>query len=38
MAVRDVNARWQAGMAEFFEDGGPPDEQMSPIPEVFHLD
>jgi L-rhamnose mutarotase len=38
MAERGVNARWQAEMAGFFEDGGLPDEQMRPIPEVFHLD
>jgi L-rhamnose mutarotase len=38
MAERAVNARWQAEMAEFFEDAGPPDEQMRPIPEVFHLE
>lgn len=39
MAESDVNARWQAEMAEFFEgDGRNADEQMRPIPEVFHLD
>jgi len=40
MAATDVNARWQAEMAEFFEglDGGRADEGMRPIPEVFHLD
>jgi len=38
MAERDVNARWQAEMSGFFEGGGPPDEQMRPIPEVFHLE
>jgi L-rhamnose mutarotase len=39
MAATDVNARWQAEMAEFFEglDGGRADEGMRPIPEVFHL-
>ena len=39
MAATDINKRWQAEMAEFFE-GDPnrrPDEQMSPIPEIFHL-
>jgi L-rhamnose mutarotase len=40
MAATDVNARWQAEMAGFFEglDGGHADEGMRPIPEVFHLD
>jgi L-rhamnose mutarotase len=38
MAEREVNARWQADMAELFEDEGPPDEQMFPVPEIFHLD
>lgn len=40
MAATDVNARWQKEMAEFFEGelGRNADEQMSPIPEVFHLD
>jgi L-rhamnose mutarotase len=40
MATTDVNARWQAEMAEFFEglDGGRADDGMRPIPEVFHLD
>lgn len=39
MAATDVNKRWQAQMAEFF-DGVPgrnADEQMKPILEVFHL-
>ncbi|MBD2895522.1 L-rhamnose mutarotase [Actinomadura nitritigenes] len=39
MARTDVNARWQAEMAPFFEDlDGRPDEGMRPLPEVFHLD
>lgn len=40
MAVREVNARWQAQMGEFFEalEGKRPDEGMSPLEEVFHLD
>jgi L-rhamnose mutarotase len=40
MAVREVNARWQAQMGEFFEalEGRRPDEGMSPLEEVFHLD
>ncbi|MBU0638472.1 MAG: L-rhamnose mutarotase [Planctomycetes bacterium] len=40
MAQREVNARWQAEMAPFFEelDGKRPDEGMFPLEEVFHLD
>jgi L-rhamnose mutarotase len=40
MAATEVNKRWQTEMAEFFEGvpGRKPDEQMTPIPEVFHLD
>ena len=39
MAVRDVNARWQREMGDFFEKSDvPPDRQMMPLPEVFHLD
>ncbi|MGV0743745.1 L-rhamnose mutarotase [Mycolicibacterium sp. XJ870] len=38
MAEADVNARWQAGMAEYFVDGANPDEQMRPLFEYFHLD
>lgn len=40
MAAKEVNDRWQQEMGEFFEDpeGRPPDRQMSPLPEVFHLD
>lgn len=40
MAATDVNARWQAGMAQFFRDpdGANPDEQMQPLTEYFHLD
>jgi L-rhamnose mutarotase len=38
MAETDVNARWQATMAEFFvSDGANPDEQMQPLFEYFHL-
>jgi L-rhamnose mutarotase len=41
MAETDVNAKWQAGMAEYFvgsetESAGP-DEQMRPLSEYFHL-
>ena len=39
MAKTDVNARWQAEMAEFFTgiDGRPPDEGFTLLSEVFHL-
>ncbi|WP_413802508.1 L-rhamnose mutarotase [Streptomyces iranensis] len=39
MAATEVNARWQAEMAPFFEalDGAKPDEAMRPLTEVFHL-
>lgn len=39
MAATEVNARWQAQMAEYFEapDGERPDEAMRPLREVFHL-
>lgn len=39
MAGTDVNARWQAEMAPFFEslDDTRPDEAMRPLTEVFHL-
>ncbi|GAB3245854.1 L-rhamnose mutarotase [Nocardioides dilutus] len=40
MAATDVNARWQAEMAEFFEelDGVPPDQGFLVLEEVFHLE
>jgi len=38
MAATDVNKRWQAEMAEFFVDDGPPDESFLRIAEIFHLD
>ncbi|MBB2914617.1 L-rhamnose mutarotase [Streptosporangium becharense] len=39
MAETDVNARWQAEMAPFFESlDGRPDEGMVALEEVFHLD
>ncbi|MFI7693293.1 L-rhamnose mutarotase [Nonomuraea sp. NPDC049655] len=39
MEAAEVNARWQAEMAPFFEDlDGRPDEGMRPLDEVFHLD
>ena len=39
MAGSEVNARWQAEMAPFFEqlDGGNPDAGMAILPEIFHL-
>lgn len=39
MAATEVNARWQAEMAEFFEDlDGAPDEGFVQLAEVFHLE
>jgi L-rhamnose mutarotase len=40
MAAREVTARWQAWMRDFFEDPGgrEADKQMVPVEEVFHLD
>ena len=40
MAEREVNARWQAEMAPFFEqlEGQRPDEGLLRLEEVFHLD
>ncbi|MGA2534730.1 MAG: L-rhamnose mutarotase [Terracidiphilus sp.] len=40
MKEHPVNARWQAEMSPFFEslDGGAPDDRISPLDEVFHLD
>jgi L-rhamnose mutarotase len=39
MADTEVNGRWQAEMAEFFEslDGRRPDEAFLTLREVFHL-
>ena len=39
MEETDVNARWQAEMAEFFErpDGDRPDTGFTRLAEVFHL-
>lgn len=39
MARREVNARWQAEMAPFFEnlEGQRPDEGLLVLEEVFHL-
>jgi len=39
MAATDVNTRWQAQMAPFFEGlPGAPDEGIVPLAEIFHLD
>lgn len=39
MAAEEVNGRWQAEMAPFFEGlDGQPDEGIVPLDEVFHLD
>lgn len=40
MAETDVNARWQAEMAPFFEDtgGAAADESFNVLTEVFHLE
>jgi L-rhamnose mutarotase len=40
MAATEVNARWQAEMAEFFEDLGDarPDTGFVQLQEIFHLE
>ena len=40
MAATEVNRRWQAEMAPFFEgsDGRPADQALVRLEEVFHLD
>jgi L-rhamnose mutarotase len=39
MEAAEVNARWQAEMQPFFmAPAGRPDENMSPLREVFHLE
>ncbi len=40
MATEEVNARWQAMMAPYFEtpEGARPDQSMLELVEVFHLD
>ena len=40
MSKSEVNARWQADMAPFFEklEGSQPDQSMRILEEVFHLD
>ena len=37
MERTDVNARWQAEMAEFFEQGRP-DHALERLEEIFHLE
>lgn len=39
MAATEVNQKWQAEMAGFFDGvpGRKADEQMRPLPEIFHL-
>ena len=42
MEATEVNGRWQAQMARFFDlpgtaAGGAPDAAMAPLPEIFHL-
>ena len=38
VSATEVNARWQAAMAELFTGEGPPDEAWTILPEVFHLE
>jgi L-rhamnose mutarotase len=40
MADLDVNKRWQAEMAQFFDgpEGRPPDQGFVIVEEIFHLD
>jgi L-rhamnose mutarotase len=38
VARTEVNARWQATMAELFQSKGAPDEAWELIPEVFNLE
>ena len=40
MEAREVNARWQADMAPFFElpEGARPDTGLERLEEIFHLD
>jgi L-rhamnose mutarotase len=39
MAAKEINARWQSEMREFFEDpqGRDADKQMQPLEQVFYL-
>ena len=40
MSLEEVNTRWQAEMAPFFEipDNSKPDQMMIELEEVFHVD
>ena len=38
VAATEVNARWQAAMAELFASEGAPDEAWEIVPEVFSLE
>lgn len=40
MAEREINAAWQAEMAQYFEglESGAADQDMRPLTEIFHLD
>ena len=38
MAATEVNARWQAQMADLFSGDGSPDEAFVYLPEVFNLE
>ena len=39
MQDTEINARWQTEMAPYFLlDGQAPDQAMSPLEEIFHLD
>ncbi len=38
MAGREVNTRWQASMAPYFEVNARPDENFIELEEIFHLD
>ncbi|MDR1392763.1 MAG: L-rhamnose mutarotase [Bifidobacteriaceae bacterium] len=38
MAATEVNARWQAAMSQLFATNGAPDEGMTLLDEIFHLE
>ena len=38
VAATEVNARWQAAMADLFGSEGAPDEAWQRVPEVFNLE
>lgn len=37
MAETDVNAKWQAGMSQYFQNSDSPDAAMRPLSHYFHL-